>query len=408
LDIENEAMSFVRRTKDKNDLPVVVAFSGGKDSLATYLVVEKAIGESPPIFFTDTGIEFPETIEYIESFAQSRDLEVLGERAGNRFWESLDDFGPPARDFRWCCKILKLGPAATSIAEQFQGSVLSFMGQRKLESFQRSIEARVSQNPWVPGQVSANPIQKWNALEVWLYIFREKAPFNPLYNKGYHRMGCFLCPSSPLAELESIRESHPDLYYKWNEELAKWGKHYGFPEEWATHGFWRWKNLTPGQIKLAKKLELEIRSSREGPKEQLRLNVVKGVSPCTAAGFSLEGQFTSGIDLNRVSELLPIFGPLKVSEELGAIRIKAGDNKISLFSSGSLVIRGDEEDNIEHISKQVERAVRRAMFCQVCGSCVPQCSEGALTLEKGKISVDEKKCINCLNCDDWPCPTYLS
>ncbi|NIR15141.1 MAG: phosphoadenosine phosphosulfate reductase family protein, partial [Desulfobacterales bacterium] len=51
--------------------------------------------------------------------------------------------------------------------------------------------------------MSANPIQNWNALEVWLYIFKEKADFNPLYNQGYHRMGCYLCPSSPLAELES-------------------------------------------------------------------------------------------------------------------------------------------------------------------------------------------------------------
>jgi phosphoadenosine phosphosulfate reductase len=46
--IEAEAASFVKRTIAKqDDLPVVVAFSGGKDSLATYLVVESTRRESP-------------------------------------------------------------------------------------------------------------------------------------------------------------------------------------------------------------------------------------------------------------------------------------------------------------------------------------------------------------------------
>ncbi len=407
-DLEDEATSFVTRTKKKSDYLVVVGFSGGKDSLATYLVVEKALKHSPPIFFTDTGIEFPETIDYIIEFARDRGVEIVGQQAKDRFWESLDDFGPPARDFRWCCKVLKLGPAASSIAEHFQGNVLNFMGQRKLESFQRSIEPRVTQNPWVPGQVSAHPIQKWNALEVWLYIFREKAEFNPLYNCGYHRMGCYLCPSSPLAELESIRESHPALHKRWNEKLKEWAGRYGFPEEWVNHGFWRWKNLPKGQMELVKTLGLDIRSSREGPKEQLKLNVVKGVSPCTSAGYSLEGQFSDGIDLNRVSKIFHIFGKTKVSEEIGALRTTAGENTISLFSSGSLIIRGDDDSDMETLLMRVERAVRRAMFCQACGSCIPQCDQGALYLDDDKIAVDEEKCIQCLECDNWPCPTYLS
>ncbi|NIR15140.1 MAG: phosphoadenosine phosphosulfate reductase family protein, partial [Desulfobacterales bacterium] len=110
--IEDEAISFIKRTAAKQDLPIVVGFSGGKDSLATYLVVEKAIDSSPPIFFMDTGIELPETIEHIKEFAQSRKVSIIGQKAGDRFWESVDVFGPPARDFRWCCKVLKLGPAA--------------------------------------------------------------------------------------------------------------------------------------------------------------------------------------------------------------------------------------------------------------------------------------------------------
>lgn len=407
--IETEAVSFVKKTVTKHgNLPAVVAFSGGKDSLATYLVVETALEESPPILFVDTGIELPETVEHIENFARSRNAKIIGQRAGDRFWESVDTFGPPARDFRWCCKVLKLGPAATSIADEMEGESLSFMGQRKLESFQRSIEPRVTENPWVPGQTSANPIQNWNALEVWLYIFQRKEPFNPLYNRGYHRMGCYLCPSSPLAELEGLRETHPELHKRWESKMREWAEKYGFPDEWIDLGFWRWKKLPKGQMELVNALGLSIEPERLSPGQSLNLTVTKGVSPCAKSGFSLEGAFSSGIDLNRVSKVFPIFGKTRISEELGALRTTAGKNSIALFSSGSVVIRGEKEKSVEKLTEQMERALKRALFCQACGSCVPQCEHGALNLDDGKISVDDKVCTNCLKCDRWPCPTYLT
>ena len=407
--IEKEATSFVNRVIERNgDLPLVVGFSGGKDSLAAYLVVEVAIGKSPPIFFMDTGLELPETIQFIKSFAEKRDVEIIGEKAGDQFWESIDIFGPPARDFRWCCKVLKLGPAATSIAEMIGQETLSFMGQRKLESFQRSIEPRVTENPWVPGQISANPIQNWNALEVWLYTFLKNEDFNPLYNKGYHRMGCYLCPASPLAELESLRHTHPEFHQRWEQKMKEWAEKYGFPDEWYELGFWRWKTLPKGQMDLVNKLGLEISTTRQSPGEKIELNVTKGIAPCTKSGFSLEGAFTAGLDLNRVSKIMPIFGKTKLSEELGVLRNISGENHISLFSSGSVVVRGPDERSVEKLTEKLERATKRALLCQACGSCVPQCEYGALNLDEGQISVDEEKCVGCLECNTWPCPTYLA
>jgi phosphoadenosine phosphosulfate reductase len=409
LAIEQEACSFARRIIEKNrNLPVVVGFSGGKDSLATYLVVEKAIGQSPPLFFMDTGLELPETIEFIHRFAGQRNIQIIGEASGDRFWKSVDVFGPPARDFRWCCKVLKLGPAATSIASELGDETLSFMGQRKLESFQRSVEPRVTENPWVPGQVSVNPIQNWNALEVWLYIFSKHADFNPLYTKGYHRMGCYLCPASPLAEIDSLRSTHPGLYARWKQKMEEWAERYGFPREWYELGFWRWKNLPKGQLELINQLGLDIAPSRQSPGEKIELNITKGISPCTKSGFSLEGAFSTGIDLNRLSKVMPIFGKTRVSEELGALRTVAEKNSIALFSSGSVVIRGPDEHTVEQLTKQFERAARRALLCQACGTCIPQCKQDALFFDEGKIAVDEDKCINCLECDNWPCPTYLT
>ncbi len=406
--IEAEAIQFIRSTVERHSLPVVVGFSGGKDSLVTYLLVEKALGRSPPMFFMDTGLELPETVEYVRSIAREHGVEIIGEKAGGRFWRSLDSFGPPARDFRWCCKVLKLGPAATAIAEKMGGRTLAFLGQRRLESFQRSMEPRVTSNPWVPGQTSANPIQNWNALEVWLYIFREGVSFNPLYERGYHRMGCYLCPASSMAELESLKVTHPGLYARWHNFLLDWAEKQGLPREWATLGFWRWKHLPPAQRELAERLGLSLRPVRDAPTEMLSLRIVKGVSPCVSAGFSVEGQFSSSVDIERVRRLLPIFGRLSVSESLGGVRIATDKTSIVLFSSGSLTIRGPDEQTVRKLVTPVERAVRRALFCQGCGSCVPQCPHNALYLgPDGKIAVDSKRCTHCLQCDTFPCPTYL-
>ncbi len=406
--IEQEAIGFITRVYEKYPLPVVVGFSGGKDSLVVYLLVEKALGQSPKIFFMNTGIEFPETVRYVEDFAREHNTEIIGEYAHDRFWESLPTFGPPARDFRWCCKVLKLGPAASSIADLLGGEVLAFMGQRKLESFQRSVEPRVTRNPWVPGQLSANPIQKWNALEVWLYIFMSGQAYNPLYARGYTRMGCYLCPSSPLAEFERMKSTHPELYDQWMASMMSWADEHGFPREWIDYGFWRWKHLPQGQQELVSRLGLDIAPSRVGAKDEMRLNIVKGVSPCTSAAYILEGQFSSGLDLSRISHIMHIFGKSKFSEDLGAIRVKGGDYSIILFSTGSLVIRGETPAKIDGLAQQIERAVRRATFCQGCGSCVPKCPQHALSLEDGKITVDSALCTHCLKCDQWPCPTYLN
>ncbi len=405
--MEEEAIAFIQNTVESMEGAIVVGFSGGKDSLAVYLLVEKALDIHPPLFFMNTGLEFPETVEYVRQFAAERNTAVIGHDAGDKFWESVRMFGPPARDFRWCCKVLKLGPAATTISEKLGTQTLSFMGQRRLESFNRSTEPPLTTNPGVPGQTTANPIQNRNALDVWLYIFKERAEFNPLYRQGYHRLGCYLCPASPLEEIERLRDTHPALYARWISQLRDYAQKQGFPPEWVDMGFWRWKHIPPGQMNLIRQLGLDVAPVRRSAKRDLELSIVKGVSPCVTSGFSVEGQFSQALDLSDVKELLSVFGETHLSEEMGALYIKRGQNSISLFSSGSIVVRGPDGKRVESLVEQIKRAVWRRLFCQGCGSCIPKCEYGALSLVHGRITVDPERCVNCLECDRWPCPTYL-
>lgn len=235
---ETASIQFVKDVTTQNPgLPPTISYSGGKDSLVTLLVVKKALGKIP-LLFADTGLEFPETYENVETVSQKYDMEVIRTNTSTRFWDTFERQGPPAVNSRWCCGVCKLMPVAEKIREQW-GECLSFIGQRKYESLKRAQSSRVWRNPKVKVQLSAAPIQNWTALHVWLYLFREEAPYNRLYEQRLDRIGCFMCPSSDLALIHMIENDYPALWQGWLEQLTRWQDANGMPHDWAASGSWR-------------------------------------------------------------------------------------------------------------------------------------------------------------------------
>ena len=172
----NDAVNTVRgiaNQKEFRDSPVYVSFSGGKDSLTTLDLTRGAVKKQVKVFFANTGIEFPETVEFAREFCKKNNIELIEVEAGEAFWENLPSFGPPAKDFRWCCKVCKLAPINKVMEECMRGGrkCLTIDGKRRYESFARSRIAPMEENPFIPGQVSVFPIRNWRAIEVWLYIF---------------------------------------------------------------------------------------------------------------------------------------------------------------------------------------------------------------------------------------------
>ena len=108
------AKNFIIDLERKYRKPIAVSFSGGKDSLVTLHLALEA-GVRPDILFANTGLELEETVSEIQRVAEETGLRLLWEDAGEAFWDNLDYFGPPGKDFRWCCKICKLGPTTRLI-----------------------------------------------------------------------------------------------------------------------------------------------------------------------------------------------------------------------------------------------------------------------------------------------------
>jgi phosphoadenosine phosphosulfate reductase len=235
---EAEAVRFVQEVAERNPgLAKNISYSGGKDSLATLLVVTKALGKVP-LLFADTGFEFPETYANVDAAAERYGLEVIRTDGNTAFWTMFAEQGPPAVNARWCCRVCKLAPVGSLIRERW-GECLSFIGQRRYESAKRADSDRVWRNRNVKNQLSAAPIHNWTALHVWLYLMREKAPHNILYEQQLDRIGCFMCPSSDMALIHRIEAGYPALWQGWLDRLGEYRLAHGLPPEWVTEGRWR-------------------------------------------------------------------------------------------------------------------------------------------------------------------------
>ncbi|MBW9220322.1 phosphoadenosine phosphosulfate reductase family protein, partial [Methanothermococcus sp. SCGC AD-155-N22] len=59
------------------------------------------------------------------------------------------------------------------------------------------------------------PILHWSAMHVWLYLFKNKAPYNKVYQLGFDRVGCYICPAMELGEIELIKRIPEELIEKY-------------------------------------------------------------------------------------------------------------------------------------------------------------------------------------------------
>ncbi len=395
-DMEKDAINTIRGvTGQRRDLPVTVSFSGGKDSLVIMWIARKAV-KKLTAFFVDTGLEFPETVAYVEQFTRDSGIGLKVERAGRTFDENFPSFGPPAKDFRWCCKVCKLGPITSFLSA---GETITIDGKRRYESFQRGGISAVEHNPFVPGQTSVYPIRDWRALEVWLYIRMERLPYNPLYDQGFERIGCWLCPSALQAEYVRMRELHPDKYREWQEKLHAWARESGLPPEYVDLGFWRWKAHPNKMINIARERGIPLKPARTGKK--MALDVIRGVSPCTAGGYSIEGVLSleGRASDEAVNETLKTIGKPTYSEDLDMTLVRAKRGTAKLFAGGQVYASSDDRETALRLFEDTVKQVLRASLCARCMICVKACPRRAIRVDRaGGIRIDETRCDQCGKC----------
>jgi 3'-phosphoadenosine 5'-phosphosulfate sulfotransferase (PAPS reductase)/FAD synthetase len=71
-----------------------VAFSGGKDSTIAVWLATRFYPDIP-VVFNNTGVEYPETIQFVHKLANNWNLNLIETKPEMTFWDCVDKWGFP-------------------------------------------------------------------------------------------------------------------------------------------------------------------------------------------------------------------------------------------------------------------------------------------------------------------------
>lgn len=104
-----------------------------------------------------------------------------------------------------------------------------------------------------------NPIYEWSDTDIWEYIKQENIKVNPLYARGYKRVGCIGCPLGGYNHMKKEFSDYPQykkLYIQAFEKMIEARKAKGKKCEYETgeevFNWWleEYKHNVKGQISI--------------------------------------------------------------------------------------------------------------------------------------------------------------
>ena len=181
-----------------------LAFSGGKDS-CVILDLAKRAGVKFEAHHNLTTADPPELVQFVKTFP---DVEI--HKAPISMWALIRKKGlPPRQNMRYCCEVLK---------ERSGSGCMVITGVRWGESVRRSKRKMAEACFRDKRKFYLHPIIDWSTSAVWEYIRERDLPYCRLYDEGWKRIGCVLCPMSSNIEREKAR--WPRIAAAWERAIA--------------------------------------------------------------------------------------------------------------------------------------------------------------------------------------------
>lgn len=176
-----DSLKVIEDAIDKYYPNIALACSFGKDSVTT-LHLTRQIEPRIKIIFINTGLAFPETIEFRDRLVKDWDLYLEEYTPLQRYEVSNEE----DRDITECCNMLKVEPTKRAL----QGLDAWITGLRADETAARKNLKQI-ESDLTP--IKLNPIIKWTNDDVWNYIKGNNVPYHPLYDNGFVSIGCEPC-----------------------------------------------------------------------------------------------------------------------------------------------------------------------------------------------------------------------
>lgn len=161
-----------------------LAYSGGKDS-DTILALAKMAGVKFDAHYHLTTVDPPELVYHVR-----RHLEVIIDRPEITMWKLIQKKRmPPTRIKRYCCEYFK---------ERGGSGRVVLTGVRAAESIKR---AKRKMNEVCYKDTSKryfHAIIDWSDDDVWQFLRQHNISYCKLYDEGFKRIGCVMCPYSNI------------------------------------------------------------------------------------------------------------------------------------------------------------------------------------------------------------------
>ena len=209
--------------------PLVVAFSGGKDSQTVYHLA-KAAGVDFEAVYSATTIDPPEVVRFIKKYYPMVRFHV----PNMSFWQLVEKTRMlPNRHMRYCCSVLKestspgrvtlTGVRREESVKRAKRQILDINKKpRQFDEFERTDKIDVQCFGNGKEKITVNPILDWTETDVWQYLNNvANVPHCELYDKGRHRVGCLFCPMKNPKEIVDDMRRYPHQFERLKKTVAK-------------------------------------------------------------------------------------------------------------------------------------------------------------------------------------------
>jgi phosphoadenosine phosphosulfate reductase len=197
-DVNKVEISIMRLKEFEPEEGYYLAFSGGKDSICIYqLALMASVKFDAHMNFT--SVDPPEVIRFVKTEYP----EVSIDRPRTTMWELIENKRmPPTRIVRYCCAELKeRGGEGRFVAT----------GVRAAESAKRKHRAMVDLC-YTKHKRIINPIIDWTDEDVWEFIRSNNFKYPSLYDEGWKRIGCIMCPMGSTKGMVRDMKKFPNYY----------------------------------------------------------------------------------------------------------------------------------------------------------------------------------------------------
>jgi len=203
--------------------------SGGKDSQALYHIAKMA-GVKFKAHMNLTSVDPPEVIRFVKR--NYPDVELIKPKM-SIYDMALEKHLFPTRTMRWCCAEFKEMSGAGKVtligirhAESVRRSKRNEVetGDRKFSgNFDQFSEHKEQMVTCVGGKdkILVSPIINWTDKDVWDFLTGNDIEHCKLYDEGYKRIGCILCPMSNYKQKLKDCQRFPHVRRKWIQTIQK-------------------------------------------------------------------------------------------------------------------------------------------------------------------------------------------